>query len=51
LSEQLRDITGFLYEIGLRHPKFHLHFTPASSSWMNLAETHDGAIAPVTPIS
>jgi transposase len=22
----------------LKHPRFHLHFTPASSSWMNLAE-------------
>jgi transposase len=22
----------------LRHPRFHLHFTPTSSSWMNLAE-------------
>jgi len=22
----------------LRHPRFHLHFTPASSSWMNLVE-------------
>jgi transposase len=22
----------------VRHPRFHLHFTPASSSWMNLAE-------------
>ena len=20
----------------LKHPRFHLHFTPASSSWMNL---------------
>jgi transposase len=22
----------------LRHPRFHLHFTPTSSSWLNLAE-------------
>jgi hypothetical protein len=22
----------------LRHPRFHRHFTPASSSWINLAE-------------
>jgi hypothetical protein len=22
----------------LRHPRFHLHFTLASSSWLNLAE-------------
>ncbi|MCK9923675.1 IS630 family transposase [Frankia sp. AgPm24] len=22
----------------LRHPRFHLHFTPTSSSWMNLVE-------------
>jgi transposase len=22
----------------VRHPRFHLHFTPASSSWLNLAE-------------
>jgi transposase len=22
----------------LRHPRFHLHFTPASSSWLNLVE-------------
>ena len=22
----------------LRHPRFHLHFTPASSSWINLVE-------------
>jgi hypothetical protein len=21
-----------------RHPRFHLHFTPASSSWLNLVE-------------
>ncbi len=21
----------------VRHPRFHLHFTPASSSWLNLA--------------
>jgi hypothetical protein len=21
-----------------RHPRFHLHFTPASASWMNLVE-------------
>jgi transposase len=22
----------------LKHPRFHLHFTPTSSSWLNLAE-------------
>jgi transposase len=22
----------------LRHPRFHVHFTPTSSSWMNLVE-------------
>jgi hypothetical protein len=22
----------------LRHPRFHVHFTPASSSWINLVE-------------
>lgn len=22
----------------LKHPRFHSHFTPASSSWLNLAE-------------
>ncbi len=22
----------------LRHPRFHLHFTPTSSSWLNLVE-------------
>jgi transposase len=22
----------------LRHPRFHLHFTPNSSSWLNLVE-------------
>jgi transposase len=22
----------------LRHPRFHLHFTPTSASWMNLVE-------------
>jgi hypothetical protein len=22
----------------VKHPRFHLHFTPASSSWLNLAD-------------
>ncbi len=22
----------------LRHPRFHLHFTPTSASWLNLVE-------------
>ena len=22
----------------MKHPRFHLHFTPASSSWLNLVE-------------
>ena len=25
-------------EIFLRHPEYHLHFTPTSSSWLNLVE-------------
>jgi hypothetical protein len=23
----------------LKHPRFHLHFTPTSSSWLNLVRT------------
>jgi hypothetical protein len=25
-------------ELSLRHPRFHLHFTPTSASWLNLVE-------------
>ena len=27
-----------------RHPRFHLHFTPTSSSWMNLVERFFGEL-------
>jgi transposase len=27
-----------------RHPRFHLHFTPTSSSWLNLVERFFGEI-------
>ncbi len=30
--------TPAIHQWLLKHPRFHLHFTPASSSWMNLAE-------------
>ena len=30
--------TPEVHEWLLRHPRFHLHFTPTSSSWMNLVE-------------
>ena len=37
----------------LTHPRFHLHFTPTSSSWMNLverwfAELHQPETAPLS---
>ena len=28
----------------VRHPRFHLHFTPTSSSWMNLVERWFGEL-------
>jgi hypothetical protein len=28
----------------LRHPRFHLHFTPTSSSWLNLVERWFGEL-------
>ena len=28
------DVQGWL----VKHPRFHLHFTPTSSSWLNLVE-------------
>jgi transposase len=30
--------TPAIHQWLLKHPRFHLHFTPASSSWMNLVE-------------
>jgi transposase len=27
-----------LFAALLRHPRFHLHFTPTSASWLNLVE-------------
>jgi transposase len=30
--------TPAIHQWLLKHPRFHLHFTPASSSWLNLAE-------------
>jgi transposase len=30
--------TPAIHQRLLKHPRFHLHFTPASSSWMNLGE-------------
>ena len=30
--------TPAIHQWLLKHPRFHLHFTPTSSSWMNLAE-------------
>jgi transposase len=30
--------TPAIHQWMLRHPRFHLHFTPTSSSWMNLVE-------------
>jgi transposase len=30
--------TPAIYQWLLRHPRFHLHFTPTSASWLNLVE-------------
>ena len=30
--------TPAIHQWLLKHPRFHLHFTPASSSWLNLVE-------------
>lgn len=38
--DKVRDVVG-LYVVKkwlLAHPRFHLHFTPTSSSWLNLVE-------------
>jgi transposase len=33
----------------LKHPRFHLHFTPTSSSWLNLVKRWFQETAPVSP--
>ena len=34
-----------------RHPRFHLHFTPTSASWINLVERFFGLDHPATPFA
>jgi len=36
--------TAMIYEWLVKHPRFHLHFTPTSSSWLNLVERWFGLI-------
>jgi transposase len=33
-----------IHEWLVKHPRFHLHFTPTSSSWLNLVERWFGLI-------
>ena len=35
--------TPAIHQWLLKHPRFHLHFTPTSSSWMNLVVRHEVA--------
>jgi transposase len=46
--------TPAIHQWLLKHPRFHLHFTPTSSSWLNLverwlAELTNRETAPVSP--
>lgn len=36
--------TAMIHEWLVKHPRFHLHFTPTSSSWLNLVERWFGLI-------
>jgi transposase len=31
-----------------RHPRFHMHYTPTSSSWINLVERFFGELTPLS---
>jgi hypothetical protein len=45
-SEEERQSVGNCTRIHIlkRHPRFHLHLTPTSSSWLNLVERFFGEI-------